>query len=112
MTTIRSGDRLLIRFNSSVRRIFTGCRIGKLSAIPILFGADGVTTSERPTGLSGCVTTPTRFTSAEFASHCKVGSPISPLPMKTTRGLLLIEYSRQSREFDSFDWKPQLIPAG
>ena len=28
--------------------------------------------------------------SEEFASHCKVGSPISPLPMNTTRGLLLI----------------------
>src|SRR5271165_232414 len=109
MTTIRSGERLSIRLNSSVRRILRGCRMGKPSAI--LFGAGGVNTWERPTGLSGCVTIPTRFTSGELASHCKVGSPISPLPMNTTRGLLLIEYNRRSHEFGSFGRKTQRIPA-
>jgi hypothetical protein len=39
----------------------------------------------RPTGLSGCVTTPTNSCSADFSNERKTGAPISPVPMKSTR---------------------------
>jgi hypothetical protein len=39
----------------------------------------------RPTGLSGCVTTPTSSCTFEFRRERKAGTPISPVPMKRTR---------------------------
>ena len=85
ITTITSGLSATISATASGARIRTGCSTGTpyCSASTLIFGA--VSSSLRPTGLSGCVTSATTSISWIISNHRKHGSPISPVPMKTTR---------------------------
>src|SRR5205085_11984732 len=70
-----------IAATESGARIFTGCSTGKPRASASVLIRGGVSSSFLPAGLSGCVTSAT--TSCSSSSQRKLGSAISPVPMKT-----------------------------
>src|SRR5262245_61633800 len=84
MTTITSGASARISSIAFGSLILAGCKIDTLWPTRAALIGGAVIFWSRPTGLSGCVTTPINSCS-DFWSGRKVGTPISPVPMNTIR---------------------------